>query len=191
MADVAAFLIERSSMPQYQQLERPRFFAGQLLTAADLQQEQDYLLARSRRRNRFLHGWGIVSGLDVGIDTGTTVTVAPGLALDCAGNELVLPVPERLTLAGLTGRHYVTIQYLELLVGPQPTPRGDSEFSRVREAVRVELACANPAAGHSGMGPGSPGCGQEHALCLATLSQHGTHWRVAPAKRSVLRRMQR
>jgi hypothetical protein len=175
-------------MSQFRQLERPRFFTGQLLTADDFQQEQDYFRDKSRLHNRFLHGWGIVAGLDVTVDQGTTVAVSPGLALDCAGNELVLPEPERISLSGLAGRHYVTIQYLEIPVGQEPPLQGEPEFSRVREAGRVELACANPAAGHSGMGPGSPGCGQSHALCLATINQHGTHWRVAPAKRNVLHR---
>jgi hypothetical protein len=176
-------------MSQFQQLERPRFFAGKLLTEADLAQDQDYFLGRLRRHNRFLHGWGIVSGLGVTVDDETTVVVAPGLALDCAGNELVLPAPERLSLAGLSGRHCVTVGYMELLVGQQPSQQGgQAQFSSVREAVRVELGCANPGAGHGGMGPGSAGCGQAHALCLATLSQRGAHWRVVAAKRSVLRR---
>ena len=175
-------------MTQFRQFERPHFFTGKLLTADDLQREQDYFRGKSALHNRFLHGWGIVAGLGVTVDQETTVVVSPGLALDCAGNELVLPEPERIALSGLTGRHYVTIQYLEVPVGQQPSLQGEPEFSRVREAVRVELGSANPVAGHSGMGPGSPGCGQSHALCLASISQHGAHWRVAPAKRSVLHR---
>jgi len=177
-------------MPPFEQLERPRFFTGRLLTATDLEQEQAYFLGRARRHNRFLHGWGIVSGLGVAIEDGTTVVVAAGLALDCAGNELVLAAPERLSLAGLSGKHYVTIRYLEILAAQQPSRQGEeqAQFAHVREAVHVELACANPAAGHSGMGSGSAGCGQGHALCIASVSQHDSHWRVAPAKRSVLRR---
>ena len=175
-------------MSQFQQLERPRFFTGQLLTADDLQQEQDYFQGKNRLHNRFLHGWGIVDGLSITVDQGTAVVVSPGFALDCAGNELVLPEPEQLSLTGLVGRHYVTIQYLEVPSGQKPSLQGEPEFSRVREGVRVELVCANPAAGHSGIGPGSPGCGQSHALRLATISQHGTHWRVASAKRGALHR---
>ena len=175
-------------MSQFRQLERPHFFTGQLLTADDFQQEQDYFRRKSRLHNRFLHGWGVVDGLSVTVDQGTTVVVSPGLALDCAGNELVLPEPERIPLSGLAGRHYVTVQYLEVAVGQKPSLQGEPEFSRVREAVRVELASVNPGTGHSGMGPGSPGCGQSHALCLATISQRGTHWRVAPARRSALHR---
>ena len=175
-------------MSQFRQLERTLFFAGRLLTADDLQQEQDYFRGKSRLHNRFLHGWGIVAGLSVIVDQGTTVVVSPGLALDCAGNELVLPEAERVSLQGLVGRHYVTIKYLELRVAPQPSLNGETEFSRVREAVSIELTHANPNTGHSGMGPGSAGCGQSHALCLATISQRGTHWHITPAKRGVLHR---
>ena len=104
------------------------------------------------------------------------------------GNELVLSEPERIPLPGFVGRHYVTIQYLEVPVGRNPSLAGEPEFSRVREAVRLELSSTNPGAGHGCKSPGRSGCGQSHALCLATVSRHGTHWRVAPAKRSVLHR---
>ncbi len=172
-------------MTRFKQLERPNFFDGKLLTAADLQGEQDYAREKANLHNRFVHGWGIVSGLSVSEDQGRLV-ITPGLALDCAGNELVLPEPEHILLSDLSGRHYVTIEYLEVLVGQEPSPQGELQFARIREAVRVGLACTNPGAGHSGMSTGSPGCGQSHALCLATVSLHGTHWRIAPAKRAIL-----
>jgi hypothetical protein len=171
-------------MAQFRQFERPRFFTGKLLTADDLQAEQDYFRGKLRLHNRFLHGWGIVTGLGVTVDQqGTTVAVSPGLALDCAGNELVLSAAEQLSLSGLSGRRYVTIEYLEVQVGQSPSPQGETEFSREQESVRLGLASVNPSLGHSHMGPGTPGCGQSHALCLATIRQNGTHWRVAPVKR--------
>ena len=178
-------------MPEYKQLERPYYFYGKLLTADDLALEQDYGRDRSRRNNRFLHGWGIVSGLGVYIEDETTVVVTPGLALDCAGNELVLATAEKLSLACLTGKHYLTISYLEIPVAPQPSLYDGTDFSRVREAVCIELASTNPAAGHRGMAAGSPGCGQSHALCLAAVSQRDMQWRVVPAKNSVLPKTRR
>jgi hypothetical protein len=71
-------------------LERIRFFASRLLTTDDLDREQAYFLARSRRHNRFLHGWGVVAGLEVGVSEANEVVVAPGLAIDCAGNEIAV-----------------------------------------------------------------------------------------------------
>jgi hypothetical protein len=175
-------------MAQFQQFERSRFFTGKLLTADDLQAEQDYFRGKSRLHNRFLHGWGIVSGLGVTIEQGATVVVSPGLAVDCCGNELVLPAAERISLTGLSGRHYVTLENVELPVGQLPSLQGEPEFSRVREAVGLKLASVNPGLGHSRMGPGTPGCGLSHALCLATISLNGAHWRIAPAKRKALHR---
>lgn len=169
-------------MPLLQQFERPHFFTGQLLTADDLAQEQDYYRGKFRLHNRFLHGWGIVSGLSVSVDGGTTAVVSPGLAIDCAGNELVLDSREQLLLAGLKGRHYVTIRCQETLAGQLPSQQGESEYSRVREAVRIELTGTSPVSGHRGIGPGTPGYGYEHALCLATLRQYGTRWRIASAR---------
>ncbi|MES2624451.1 MAG: hypothetical protein V4628_04175 [Pseudomonadota bacterium] len=178
-------------MPEYKQLERPNYFHGKLLTAADFQQEQQYHLDGTRRRNRFLRGWGIVSGLNIYIEDGNTVVVSPGFALDCAGNELVLATPEKLSLSCLTGKHYLTIRYLEIPIAETPSLQEEIEFSRTREAVCIELADTNPAADHRGMGAGSPGCGHVHAICIATLSQRDTNWRVTPAKSSRLPKARR
>jgi len=47
------------------QFERPRFYDGRLLTAADLEDEQDYFREKIRLHNRLSHGWGVVTGLKV------------------------------------------------------------------------------------------------------------------------------
>ena len=76
-------------------LVRNRYYTGKLLSAADFEQEQQYLRAKHRRHNRLLHGVGIVSGLDVSVETGQAgeepvVVVSPGLAINEEGEELVL-----------------------------------------------------------------------------------------------------
>jgi hypothetical protein len=72
---------------------RPRFFAGQLLTEDDLSALIAYTTAKDRLHNRYLFGAGVVWGLWVSCDPcgGGGVTVQPGYALDCCGNDLVLP----------------------------------------------------------------------------------------------------
>jgi hypothetical protein len=71
--------------------ERPRYFAGQLLAEDDLRSEQDYVLLKNRLHNRYLHGWGVVCGLELGCgDCPGYVTVRPGYALDPCGNDLVV-----------------------------------------------------------------------------------------------------
>jgi hypothetical protein len=168
---------------QLRQLERPYFFTGKLLTAEDLQREQEYQRNKVRLHNRFLHGWGVVAGLRVSLDRGAVV-VAPGLALDCAGNELVLPCEERISLSTLAGRRYVTIRYIELPIGQIPSPSGEIEPSHFQEAVAVELSSGSPLAGPSGLHAGRPGCGTSHPLCLAILSQRGSRWRITPVQAS-------
>jgi hypothetical protein len=77
--------------------ERPRYFAGQLLTEDDLRAEQEYMLAKNRLHNRFLHGWGVVCGLELGCgDCPGFVTVRPGYAIDPCGNDIVLPCRQQL-----------------------------------------------------------------------------------------------
>ena len=74
-------------------LKRPHFFTGKLLTSADFELEQNYSIEKFKRHNRNLHGFGIVSGLEVGSSSGQ-ILVKPGMALDCAGNEIVVPAPQ-------------------------------------------------------------------------------------------------
>lgn len=82
------------------QVERPAYFDGQRLTAADLTSAADYSRAMRQLHNRALHGWGVVSRLGVtGARGASSVHVDPGFALDCSGRELLLvagqdmPVP--------------------------------------------------------------------------------------------------
>jgi hypothetical protein len=72
-------------------LERPRFFAGQLLTEADLTAAQDYVRAKSRLHNRYLHGSGVVCGLQVVCDECRGwISVKPGYAIDPCGEDIVV-----------------------------------------------------------------------------------------------------
>jgi len=72
-------------------LDRTRFFAGQLLTEGDLNQEQSYLLAKNRLHNRFLHGWGVVCGMQVVCaECDGWVTIKTGYAIDPCGNDIIV-----------------------------------------------------------------------------------------------------
>ena len=78
--------------------ERPRYFAGKLLTAEDLELEQAYHIERRRLLNRMFHGAGVVSGLTVGETSAGTVTVEPGFALDPRGREILVCDAHELTI---------------------------------------------------------------------------------------------
>jgi hypothetical protein len=77
-------------------LDRPRYFARQLITPAELNLEAAYFAERLRRHNRMLHGWGVVCGAQicrVPLQDGTgaepwKVRVLPGFAIDGLGNEI-------------------------------------------------------------------------------------------------------
>jgi len=79
-------------------LERPRYFARQLLTPAEMTLEQTYFRNQFRRHNRLMHGWGVICGgivcvvprADGGGAEPWLVKVTPGDALDPCGNEIVI-----------------------------------------------------------------------------------------------------
>jgi len=73
---------------------RPRFFAGQILTADDLNRLDAYIRGKNRLHNRQLHGWGVVNGLEVSCDAcGPGVVVGCGYALDPCGEDIVVCEP--------------------------------------------------------------------------------------------------
>lgn len=85
------------------ELLRVRYFPLQLLTADDMQTEQDYVREKQRRHNRFLHGWGSVCGLEVlparTDETPWRVLMEPGYALSPYGYEIYVVEPVFLDLA--------------------------------------------------------------------------------------------
>jgi len=70
---------------------RPRFFAGQVLNADDLNRLDAYIRAKHRLHNRQLHGWGVVNGLEVMCNPcGDGVAVGCGYALSPCGDDIVV-----------------------------------------------------------------------------------------------------
>src|SRR5690348_15337026 len=71
--------------------ERPRYFAGQLLSDKELTSEQAYTLLKNRLHNRYLHGWGVVCGLQVACsDCAGFISLKPGYAIDPCGNDIIV-----------------------------------------------------------------------------------------------------
>src|SRR6478752_10295708 len=70
---------------------RPRFFAGQLLTDEDLNLLDHYIVEKNKLHNRYLHGWGVVCGLEVFCQPCEgQVTVTAGYALSPCGDDIIL-----------------------------------------------------------------------------------------------------
>src|SRR4051812_41853361 len=101
---------------EFPALERPLFFDGERLTAADLAAVQAFDRELRWLHNRTLHGWGVVQGFAAtGVRRSRSVTVAPGYALDCRGRELVLGREIELTVPPVAAATtwYVTVSYAE------------------------------------------------------------------------------
>jgi hypothetical protein len=106
-------------------MSRVLYRERQPLRAADLQDEQDYLLGLAGRHFVGPHEWGIVEGLGLSVNSGL-VTVAPGLAIDGYGRELVLAQPTGIELTGDAPTQYVYISYCQRpkgACGAAPNPR--------------------------------------------------------------------
>ncbi len=125
-------------------LMRVNYFPRQIIDVDDMVTERDYFLQKIRRHNIYLHGSGIVCGLDVTPDPDrgpTWVQIGPGYALGPFGDEINVgsPVwfdlsrcgtggtmdpcePNRiLSLAApgaVTGDVYLVIKYAECLTRP-------------------------------------------------------------------------
>jgi hypothetical protein len=102
-------------------LNRPEFFDGQQLLAADLTEVQRYHRELRWLHNRSLHGWGIAFGLAVSGERGArTVSINPGYGLDCLGRDLILTESRSMPIPAVAGSsdgtpatYYLTVSYAE------------------------------------------------------------------------------
>jgi len=166
-------------MPERQLPKRPRFFDGKFLTAADFSLEQQYHIEKHKLHNRALHGFGIVSGLKVIVDGGA-VTVAPGMAIDCEGNELVVSEEQTLAVSrpGDLRITYLALRYVEKCVDPVPVASGDVQHSHIEESFELAFVAENSNRGHRHLRGRWLPCGQAHALTIAKLKASAHGWRV-------------
>jgi predicted flap endonuclease-1-like 5' DNA nuclease len=81
-------------------LEAPRFFCGQLLTDALLEDLKEWTRAKIALA-RYRDGWGVVCGLDMCCDETSPggIVVRPGYALSCCGDDIVLCEDAQLDLS--------------------------------------------------------------------------------------------
>jgi hypothetical protein len=157
-------------------LRRVRYFAGQLLGADDFQAEQDYVLGRLARRNRLLHGAGIVDGLAVTIEGGADpqtvrVVVAPGLAFDPLGREIAVDTPWSAPLPASPDALLVQLGYSERPCRGVPVAAvgasaddATTQPTRIVETFAATLAPAPIAA----------------AIAIARVHRTRGRWRVDP-----------
>lgn len=135
------------------ELERPAFFNGQRLTAADLTAVQAYHRELRWLHNRSLHNWGIAFGLAVTGSRGErAVRVRPGYALDCKGRDLILSEALELAIPPVAGdsngepvTYYLTASYAEDAELTPETRRGSCGSSgAVRRPEEPIIRWQNP-----------------------------------------------
>jgi hypothetical protein len=77
---------------------KPAYRNGQLLMADDFVAEQQFHAHARYSHSRYLHGFGVVQGLEVSKAGEMAVSVSPGVAVDRSGHEIELHQPEMLEL---------------------------------------------------------------------------------------------
>ena len=145
---------------KYFPFARSRYFYGKLLTVDDFETEQKYMNDKRRMINRFLHGSGVVCGMNVVRVDDRTISVEMGLALDFAGREIVVdaPIIRKLDMidgyddtAGEDGYLYLCIEYAEeetepvhSITGAGARGTGEVEYNKVSEGYRLFFTAQEP-----------------------------------------------
>jgi hypothetical protein len=184
-------------------VQRPVFFEGQVLAAADLTATVEHERARAARHERMLHDWGIAEGLklttankrDANNNPYVEVTLEPGMATDGTGRDIVVGAAVRLSesvFRQVNGQSLQPDAYYPVVLhgfddeAPQPAfpagACGTGGAKRVTEAFEVTFRRIGGAAALDGQtppdvtsGPGPVG-GQPWDVLLGFVQWNGTHF---------------
>ena len=153
---------------------RNNFFTGKMLTVEELELEQNYFRSKLKLHNRALHGFGIVTGLEVELSQRRNeLRVTAGLALDCVGNEILVPQPLVHSLPEHTSDSsiFLTIHYHETKTDPRPALDSDDlcEFTHIAETFLLRFESQNPHQRHRHLHGRWQACGEPHGLAIARL----------------------
>ncbi len=147
---------------KYFPYERNRYFYGKLLGVDDFEAEQKYMNDKRRLINRFMHGCGVVCGLNVVPVGEDSVCVEAGIALDFAGREIVVdePVTRKLSEiegfsactddpAGENSYLYLCIEYAEyekqqVYSVAGSGVGGQTQYNRIAEGYHMYLTAVEP-----------------------------------------------
>jgi hypothetical protein len=129
-------------------MRRVHYFFGQVLSAEDFLDEQNYFRSRLRRLNRTLHGVGVVTGLGVSIagkGKSACVVIEPGAAIDAQGEEIEAPEAISIPLPEKGRALLVQIRYAERPCQPVPVVAPDDgadaqQYSRIVETYEALLS---------------------------------------------------
>ncbi len=146
--------------------QRAPFFHGKVLTPEDLEHTQQYFRERFKRHNRSLHGFGIVSGLNVSVKSGQVV-VEQGLALDCSDAD--------------RRAAFVNVRFIDVCADRTAIAEAEESSERtgyLAESFELAVSPENSNRGHRHVRARWLACGQPHALTIAKLKLSSRGWRV-------------
>ena len=172
-------------MSDFEPLKRNSYVSERLLAQQDLKIEQNYFLEKLKRHNRFLHGFGVVEGLKLN-RKGILIKVEPGVALDCAGNEIVVSdivqadLPPGLPASATV---YLCLRYTEKPTGTNIPNDGSEARALVTEAFEIVILSDNPHRNHRHQKARWLACGRPHELALARLQCKSGAWRIVRSYR--------
>jgi hypothetical protein len=142
-------------------LERLRYFPRQLITADDMRAEQEFLLNKMRRHNRFLHGWGVVCGCNVIPQPDDQhpwqVQVCPGYVVAPQGDDIL--INDCVTFDLLLGATQCDPCSVTYPCPPQPVWAKDNQTQIAYLAVRFCECVTRPVRVHPS------GCGCDEMDC--------------------------
>ncbi len=147
---------------KYFPFERNNYFYGKLLSVDDFKSEQKYINDKRRMLNRFLHGTGVVTGMNVVRVDDTAISVEMGFALDFAGREIVIDTPVIKKLNMINGFEsdsdvedmgymYLCIDYAEEEKNPvhsianaDASSVSNRQFNKMSEGYKMYLTSLEP-----------------------------------------------
>jgi hypothetical protein len=126
-------------------IKKLNYFTGQFLKVEDFRDEQRYHIEALSKHNKYLHSWGIVSGLDVSFIEGKKhVIVDKGMAIDETGRQIILEDAIDIDLSTSTAPIlYLTISYKEIEIDPVEET-GIKGNTRISEEPVIELNTKMP-----------------------------------------------
>ena len=172
---------KKSCIPSglYQPL-RNNYFDGKLLVSRDFSEEQDYHRGHRQLHNALLHGKGTVCGLKLIEHPNAScrsefVVVEPGVALDCYGQEIVVPERALIRLSDMIKKNYRLQKTLDgsahLMIAVERCDQGselmpvllpdcdsdnDREYGRIAEGYRFVVFSATAEQMKAAQVPSSP-----------------------------------
>lgn len=157
-------------------LKRPNYYGDEPVTATELRAEQEYQREKQWQHNRMLHGYGVVAGLEVGLqedESGSTrLVVSPGYALDGWGREIVVTDPLAVYLPKDRHDLIVYLKYVEQ-AGDDDTSKSavsGHNSAEILESAQVVFAPATPERAIAASGR------DDYAIPIARLRRPHQHW---------------